>query len=90
MNGGRNARSTHDAIFHQQWIFDTTHQKLQEHICIILDAQKCYDRMYPNVGTIEFTRLGHPMKASISITNTVSNTAHHVSTKSGVSKNIIK
>ena len=46
--------------------------------------------MYPNVGTIALTRLGLPWKTSIAIAKTVSDTEHHVSTKTGISREFIK
>ena len=54
-------------------------------MCIELDAQKCYDRMYPNVGKIALTCIGLPRTMCVAITRTVSKTMHNVNTSIGPS-----
>ena len=86
MYGGRRQKSVSDAIFQQTHIYDIAHQLQQDLICINLDAQKCFDRIYPNVAVIALQRLGLPESVCNSLASTLNAMSHSVNTSNGISE----
>ena len=91
MYGGRKNRTSHDAISAQTLMFDLARQQERTMVCLNLDAEKCYDRIFPSYASIALTRLGLPRSVSISLAKTQRFMEHRVRTRDGISdKNITR
>ena len=90
MYGGRKGHTVHDPILIQQLIFYINRQQRNRMLCINMDAQKCYDHIYPNIATIAMRRIGLPKNIGITIAKVLGNMSYKVKTVQGISKEVIK
>ena len=60
MYGGRKGKSVHDALIIQNLIFDIARQENRGMIWLNLDAEKCYDHVYPSYSAISMASMGLP------------------------------
>lgn len=89
MYGGRKGKSVHDALIIQNLIFDITRQENRGMICLNLDAEKCYDRVFPSYSAITMASIGLPLSIGITLAKTQKYMSHRVRTEKGISKNRI-
>ena len=85
MHGGRRGHSTTTAIAIQTLTNDIAKQEGSCFVSMNLDATKCYDRIFPNLGGIALNRLGLARNFSICMAKTLKGMSHQIRTVYGVS-----
>ena len=88
--GGRKNRSTWDALLTQILICDVCRQTNTDFTIASIDATKCYDKMFANVGSVAIQAMGIPQEFSQFIAKVTKQTSHSVKTAFRISISKIK
>ena len=84
MHGGGKNHSDHEALLTQQVTCNVSQQYRIPCSILTLDASKCFDKIYPNIGSIALWRVGAPSSMCNCLMRTITTMSHRVRTAYGV------
>ena len=84
-HGGRQGRSTYDAMLISQLSNDITRLNHSTLITMFNDADGCYDQMRPELCSIALRRIGCPKSVASCHSRTITHMVHRILTAHGVS-----
>ena len=84
--GGRNGRSTNDAVMKKFFTLQTMHLERRNGAMTDCDAKACYDRIVPIVLYLSYSKAGLPHNACIWLCQALTRMQYHISTGQGLSE----